>query len=236
MNAKQLDDPSFEALFRQAVIDAYIEEIDAIPSRKKLQEIVTFSPEFESKMKKLILNERRKDYLQNILTYIKKTVAVIIVVTTLIFGILLFSPDVRADVKNTVIEWYDKFTSFIFQRENPDIKKYKEWRPKYIPEGYLEIGVERMGNGTNIEYANDEGTVINFSYRPDGNDTTINVDNENHTIESKTINGYNTFIIKAKKDDFENGVIWKKGGYTFYIWSILPVDELIKVMQSIYDN
>lgn len=233
MNEKQMDNSVFEALFRQAVIDDYNKEIDSIPSREKLQEIISFSPEFELRMKKLLLNERRKEHLQKFSNYLKKAAAILVIVTTVTFSILLFSPDVRAAVKNTVIEWYDKFTSFIFQGEKTDTREHKEWRPQYIPAGYLEITVEKIGRATDIEYANDEGNVIHFSYRPEENDTTINVDNENHTIESKIINGYDTFIIKAMKDDIENGIIWSMDGYTFNIWSVLPVDELIKVTQSI---
>lgn len=233
MNVKQMDDSVFEALFRQAVIDEYNIEIDSIPSREKLQELISFSPEFELRMKKLFVNERRKEYLQKFANYLKKAAAVFVIVSTIMFGILLFSPDVRAAVKNTVIEWYDKFTSFIFQGEESDTIEHKEWRPQYVPAGYLEITVEKIGRATDIEYVNDEGNIIHFSYRPEDNDTTINVDNENHTIESKTINGYDTFIIKAMKDDFENGIIWSMEGYTFNIWSVLPVEELIKVTQSI---
>lgn len=233
MDAKQIDDHVFEALFRQAIIDDYTEEIESTPPNEKLREMLSFSAEFELKMKRLLVREQRKETLSKVLKFTKRVAAVFIIVTSISFCMLLFNYEVRAAVKNTVIEWYDKFTTFIFQGEKSNSGQHKEWRPQYIPAGYLEITVEKIGKATDIEYTSDEGNVIHFSYRPKENDTTINVDNENHTIESRTINGYETYIIEAIIDDFENGIIWSTDDYTFNIWSVLPVEELIKVAQSI---
>lgn len=196
-------------------------------------ETISFSPEFELKMKKLFVRERRKDFLKKALHYVKRTAAVFVIATTIIFAILLFNPEVRAAVKNTVVEWYDKFTSFIIQGETSHIDEKKEWRPEYLTTGYRENTIEKFGKRTNIEYVNDTGDVIRLSYRPEGNDTNISVDNENHRIEGGAINEHEAYIVKATNDDFESGVIWSIDGYTFNVWSKLPIDELIKIAQSI---
>ncbi len=231
---KKIDDSVFEALFRQAIIDEYNEEIDSIPPKEELIKIITFSAKFELKMKKLFAREKRRGYLKKALTYSKRVAAVFVITTTLIFGILLFSPEVRAAVKNTVVEWYDKFTSFIFQGEASDTNKKMEWQPEYLPTGYYENFVEKLGKSTNIEYADPQGNIVYLSYRPEENDTNISVDNENHEIESGTINGQEAYIVKATSEEFENGVIWSMEGYTLNLWSKLSVDELIKIAQSIH--
>lgn len=230
---KQIDDTVFEALFRQVIIDDYNEEIDSIFPKEKLAEMISFSPEFELKMKRLIAREQQRDILIKVIKYIKRTAAVFIVVTTVFFYMMLFNHEVRAVVKNTVIKWYDKFTSFIFQGEPSDTYEQNEWEPKYLPEGYHENSVEKLGMVTNIEYANDQGDIIYLSYRPERNDTNISVDNENHKLESGTINGHEGYIAKATKNDFDNGVIWSMDKYTFNVWSKLPIDEIIKIAQSI---
>lgn len=234
MKTKQMDDSVFEALFRQAIIDDYNEEIDSIPPKENLMEILSFSPEFELRVKRLFVREQRKDFLKKLLSYSKRAAAVLALATTLFFGVLFFSPEVRAAVKNTVVEWYDKFTTFIFQGEASVTGEKKEWQPEYLPQGYYENLVEKLGKTTNLEYVNDSDNTIYLSYRPEGNNTNISVDNENHLLESETINGHEAYIAKATKDDFENGVIWDMEGYTFSIWSKLPIDELIKIAQSIY--
>ncbi len=231
---KEIDGSVFEALFRQAIIDDYNEEIDSIPPEEDLVETISFSPEFELRMKKLFAHERRKEFLKKAFNYGRRAAAVFVVAVTILFCMLLFNPEVRAAVKNTVVEWYDKFTSFIFQEENSDIDEKKEWQPEYLPAGYRKNSVEKLGRATNIEYTNDLGGAIYFSYRPDGNDTNISADNENHVFENDTIDGHEAYIIKATKDGFENGLIWNLDGYTFNIWSELPIKELIKIAKSIY--
>ncbi|MDF2486138.1 MAG: hypothetical protein K0R46_2306 [Herbinix sp.] len=230
---KQIDDSVFEALFRQAIIADYNEEIDSIPPKERLMEIISFSPEFEVRMKKLFTREKQKDLFRKVLKYGKQAAAVFVVATTVVFGMLLFNSEVRAAIKNTAVEWYDKFTSFIFQGDS-DTNEKTEWQPEYLPTGYRENSNDKLGKATNIEYINDHDDTIYLSYRPEGNNTNISVDNENHLVESETINGHEAYIAKATNDDFENGVIWNMEGYTFSIWSKLPIEELIKVAQSIY--
>lgn len=232
MKARQIDDHVFEALFRQAVIDDYTEEIDSIPSKNELMKRISFSAEFELRMKKLLVREQRKETLAKVTKFVKRAAAVFVVATSIFFSTMLLNYEVRAAVKNTIVEWYDKFTSFIFYGETSDTDKQKEWRPKYLPVGYHEISIETLGKEINIEYINDQGDIILFSYKPEGN-INISIDNKNHTIESNSINGYEAYIAKATKDGFENGVIWSMDKYTLSIWSRHSVEELIKMAQSI---
>jgi hypothetical protein len=231
---KKIDDSVFEALFRQAIIDEYNEEIDSIPPKEELIKTIIFSPDFELRMKRLFAREKRKGYYKKALSYSKRVAAAFVITTTIIFGMLLFNPEVRAAVKNTVVEWYDKFTSFIFQSEASDTNKNMEWQPEYLPTGYHENFIEKLGKSTNVEYADPQGNIVYLSYRPEENDTNISVDNENHKIESETINGQVAYILRATSEEFENGVIWSMEGYTFSLWSKLSVDELVKIAQSIY--
>ena len=235
---KKIDDSVFEALFRQVIIDDYNDEIDSILPNEKLIEIISFSSAFELRMKSLFAREQRRDNLKKTIIYGKRAAAIFVVTTTVIFGILIFNPEVRAAVKNTAVEWYDKFTSYIFKVEttDTDIDKEKKirWKPEYLPTEYCENWAEKLGRVTNIEFVNDLDNTIFLSYRPEENNTNISVDNENHLLESVTINGHEAYIAKATNDDFENGVIWSMEGYTFSIWSKEPVDELIKIAQSIY--
>jgi len=93
-----------------------------------------------------------------------------------------------------------------------------------------------LGRITNIEFANNLGDKIRFSYRPEDNITNISVDNENHEIDSYVILENDAFAISAVNDKFDNGVIWNVEGHTFDLWGKIPVDELKKVAESISEN
>ncbi len=221
-------------MFRQAIIDDYNEEIDSIPTNDKLMEKLSFSPEFEFRMNKLFAKERRRELFNRFLFYSKQVAAMFIVTIAVVFSLLLINPEVRAAVKSTVIEWRDKFTSIIFQsNKSSNMNDEKEWQLEYLPIGYQQDKIENLGMITNIEYVNEQGQVIYFSYRPDGVNSSISIDNENHKIESIKIKGIAAYIARATDDDYENGVIWTMEGYTFNLWSQLPMEELIKIVESI---
>ncbi len=221
-------------MFRQAIIDDYNEEIDSIPTNDKLMETLSFSPEFEIRMNKLFAKERRRELFTKVLFYSKQIAAMFILTFAVVFSLLLINPEVRAAVKSIVIEWRDKFTSIIFQsNKSSNMSDEKEWQFEYLPFGYQEYKIDKFGLITNIEYVNGQDQFIYFSYQPDGVNSSISIDNENHEIESTMINGTSGYIAKATDDDYENGIIWTMNGYTFSLWSQLQVEELIKIVESI---
>ena len=235
MNRDQVNDVVFEALFHQAVIDDFNEEIDSIPTNEQLAKIYTFSPEFEIRMKKLFIKDRRRSLLKNTMLYSKRVASVLIIVLGLLFGTLLFNTEVRAAVGKVLVEWYEKFTSFTFS-DDEFIDEKKDWTLNYLPEGYELKNYEVLGRITNIEFANNQGDKIRFSYRPEEGITKISVDNENHEISSYVILDKEAFSITAVNDKFDNGVIWNIEGHTFDLWGKMPVDELKKVAESISEN
>ncbi|MGJ0847299.1 hypothetical protein ACR77J_11465 [Tissierella praeacuta] len=54
MNKNQVSDTVFEALFRQAIIDDFNEEMDSIPTNEQLARIYSFSSKFEMHIKKFL--------------------------------------------------------------------------------------------------------------------------------------------------------------------------------------
>jgi hypothetical protein len=235
MNKNQVNDVVFEALFRQAVIDDFNEEIDSIPTNEQLTEIYSFSPEFETRMKKLFTKDRRKDFIKTISLYSRRVASVLIIVLGLLFGTLLFNAEVRATVGNILVEWYEKFTSFTF-RDDEIIDEKKEWNLNYLPEGYIQENYEVLGRITSIEYRNNQGEKIRFTYRLEESNTNISVDNENHEISSCSILGNKAFSITALDDKFDNGVIWNMDGHTFDLWGKVSIDELKKIAKSISEE
>lgn len=99
---------------------------------------------------------------------------------------------------------------------------------EYLPKGYVQKDYEVLGNVANIEFINNQGDKIKFSYHPEGSITNISVDNENHEIDSCVILDNEAFSIRAVDDTFDNGVIWNLDNHTFTLWGKIPVEELKK--------
>lgn len=235
MNKRKVNDMVFEALFRQAVVDDFNEEIDSIPPNEQLAKIYSFSPEFEVRMKKLFAKNRRKDFAKAIMFYSRKIASILIIVLGLLFSTLLFNTEVRATVGKVLVEWYEKFTSFTF-KDGKVIDKKKDWTLNYLPKAYVLKNFEMLGNITNIEFINNQGDKIRFSYRPEESITNISVDNENHEIDRCIILENEAFSISSVNDQFDNGVIWNTNGHTFDLWGKLPIDELKKIAESILEE
>lgn len=235
MGKNQMNDIVFEALFRQAVIDDFNEEINSIQSNEELSKIYSFSTEFETRMKRLLTKVRRKDHFKKIMYYSRKVASIVIIVLGLLFSSLLLNTEVRATVGKVLVEWYEKFTTFSF-RDDVVIDENKNWILGYIPEGYVQKTYEVLGRIKNIEYVNIQGDKIRFTYVPDNSITNISVDNENHEIDTFILLGNKAYSIIATNNEFDNGIIWNMEGYTFDLWSKLPIDELKRVAESIVEN
>lgn len=54
------------------------------------------------RMKKLFSRDKRKDFLKKALKCGKQAAAIFVVAITIMFGVLLINPEVRAAVKNTL--------------------------------------------------------------------------------------------------------------------------------------
>lgn len=235
MDDNRVNEVVFEALFRQAVIDDFNEELDSIPTNKELAKIYSFSPEFEVQMKKLLTKDRRRSLIKAAIYYSRKAASIFIIVLGILFGTLLFNAEVRATVGTVLVEWYEKFTSFTF-RDDELVNEKIDWVLVYLPEGYVQKNHEVLGHVTNIEYMNEQGDKIRFSYSPGESITNISVDNENHEIDKYVILGNEAFSITAVNDKFDNGIIWNMDGHTFDLWGKAPVDELKKIAESISEK
>lgn len=235
MNKNQAEHITFEALFRQAIIDDFDEELDSVVARQDLSKLYSFSERFEEKMEIIFKKAQRKVFLENAIYYSKKIASIFIIVLGLLFSTLLFNTEVRASVGKVLVEWYTKFTSFTIKSEDRIIDE-KDWRLGYLPDGYEEREYEKVGRVTNIDFINKDDDIIRFSYLPEGGNTKISVDNENHHIERSTILGNEAFIMTSEDDGIENGIIWNMENYTFSLWGNLPINELKKIAESIVEK
>jgi len=230
--SNEISDLVFEALFRQAVIDDFIDEINSFPPDDVLAMEYPLSPAFELRMKKLFALDRRKEAAKTIIRYAKKAAVIVFVIISLLFGALMLNPEVRAAVSKVIIEWYEQFTRISFRSEATDTSKKYVLKPSYVPDGYYEYSFNVFNSMTDIIYINDANMIITFSLYPD-NMPNISVDNEKHDITEVLINGNKSLVIKAHDNTSSNGLIYYHNGFMMEIWGFIPVDDLLKMAKSI---
>ena len=229
MNISQANEAVFEALFRQAVIDNFYEELDSLPPDDELAKQYTFSPAHELRMKKLFARDVRVEHIRATVKWSKRIAAAVVIVVALLFGSLMLVPQVRAIVYQTIIEWYDKFVSFT--SNTPEIDRTNH-APQYIPEGFRETIREDIGSMITIIYTNDDnGVLITFQSSRLANSTAI--DNEMMEYEVFPKEGIEYHLFVSTDDSSENTIIWEKSKQRYTIVSIISIDELINMAISV---
>ena len=228
MRSRLLSDSVFEALFRQAVIDNFFNELVSLPPREELAKLHIPSDAHKARIMNLCAKDARNEKILSILTTIKRAAAVILIAASLLFGSMMLVPDVRAAIIETIIEWYDKFVRFTSNAPESE-KTYLE--PTYIPEGFWEEFREELEMMTVILYTNEEGVIILFeSLRTSGS---LSFDNEGILHEIIRTDGVDYHIFTAADDEKGNSIIWETSLQRYSISSTIPIGIILEIAFSV---
>jgi hypothetical protein len=225
---KHVNDSVFDALFRQAVIDNFFTELDSLPSDDTLAELYSFSAEHELRMKRLFARDARIERFHTALIWSKRVAAAIILAMSILFGSLMFVPEVRAVVYETITEWYEKFVRFTSNAPTTDKVNHE---PGYIPEGFQEYLRDELGTMTTIIYLNDSGVVIQFETCTLSNSISVDNEDRRYIVERKDNTDYHVFT--SVVDEKMNSIIWEQFGQRYHVSSTLSLDEIWKIALSV---
>jgi len=219
----------FEALLRQAVIDNYEEELAMISAEVELSNLHSFSNRHIEGINRLFDQAKKRERLKAAAKWARRSVAVFIVGTMVLFGALMTVPQVRATVATVIIEWVEQFTKFTSSQDSS--QGFQEWEPAYVPEGFIED--ERYGDfgRLTIWYSDFEGSAISFTYIKQGD--SISVDNEGRDFFEIEAAGITYCIFESKDLNKGTSIIWDNYGYRFSIEGQSPVSELLKIAKSV---
>jgi len=224
----KMSDSVFDALFSQAVIDNFYEELNSLPPDDELAKIYTFSHEHEMRMKKLFAREALKEKARITLVWGKRAAAIVILAASILFGSLMFVPEVRAVIMEIVTEWYEKFVRFTSTSTETDMTSHE---PTYIPSGFQEELRDEMETMKTIVYTNDDGVIIQFESGLSGG--SISVDSEGRDYRLVRSDGIDYYIFSTNDMEKMNAVVWETDGQMYHISSQLPIDEILKIAFSV---
>jgi len=133
MDNERIDDAEFEALFRQAVVKRFDDELDSIPSNEELAKTLSFSPQFEHKMQKLFARDKRREFFKPVRRFTRIAAVVLMVLVSISFAALVVSPELRAAVGRVIVRWFDTHTEITFTGDGGSDRN-KSFHLGFLPE------------------------------------------------------------------------------------------------------
>jgi len=228
MTNSKLDESIFDALFGQAVIDNFNEQLDLLADNTDIVPQLTFSHEHEKRMMLLFAKENRKERLRKTVKWSKRVAAILILTISLLFGSLMFVPEVRAVVIGTVVEWFDQFTRFTSTA--PEAEK-TNLEPTYIPNGFWEDYRDGNDFTTIILFINNEDISIFFELSKAI--AQLSVSNEGYDYEIIKLDSIEYHIFTSLIEKNESFIVWESDGQRYQVASLISVDELLKMALSV---
>jgi hypothetical protein len=233
---KDISSAEFEKLFTRAVNYNFDEMLDNVPSNEELKTMYPASDKQKARKQQLIKLERRYRIFDNIVLWSRRAAVTLAIIFTVGFGALLtFNPEVRATVRNTIIEWFNEFTRFTFVG-TVEAERGKSFAPTYIPDSFYQVSIiKHIDTGAMIIYENDVGELLTVLFL-EGAYTTFGVDNEQRTYMLLINDGihYHIFIPTHEKDTAI--IVWEIDGFAFKIQGEFNYEELLKVAFSMEEE
>lgn len=145
-------------LLRAAAADVRTAMLDALPAPEECSHI--FSPQFERKMQKLIRQQKVEYRL------LRQAAAVFFALLIGSSVWLMVDTEARAAFLQWVQTVYENSIVYRFFGNAPVNPEMMNYRPTWLPEGYVETSVITEDSMLLVEYRNSENSVIYFSCVP----------------------------------------------------------------------
>lgn len=216
----------FEDILREAFTVAMEEKLAELPDESELAKI-TFSPQFEKRMNRLIAREKRRhSHGFSAISKLGKHVACFLIA---LFAISFAAFGIRAAADPSfLMETYETFSALVFP-QNSSPSRMERWIPTYQPEGftmscqtdcektYYSLYTDTLGNWFSLEQGVSENS-LHYT------------DTESSYLERFTVNGYPASYTECPgKAD----IMWSNGSFVFWISSNLAREELLNIATGV---
>ncbi|EQF22302.1 hypothetical protein QEW_4471 [Clostridioides difficile CD160] len=183
MNKNKLD---IEELLYSKLPEIEEKVLNELPGDEDINHI--FSPEFETKMNKLIKKNKKRNE-NTYYKHFKKIVIILLIVLTGIITITTVNTEAFPENLMRIIKKiYKEFTDYNFINPNME-KTYSYKEPKYIPFGYKEVERVKEEDYLVITYKDNLDDYIIYQTMPMDRDI-VSLNTEGATIENIEINNY----------------------------------------------
>ena len=235
----------FDGMLRAALKEYVIQEGNALPPKEELDKKY---PSSKKELKKYLrIAKARKYNISLPLLYLRRAAVVFLVFVSVTFGVLITNGEVRAAIRNAVVEWYDEYAQISFSEsadksntsktddestsEAEEIPDLKDLKIGYIPEGFeLSNSTEEDISRVNT-YLSESGKCIIIGLYASGS-ADLTADVEKTEYEEIYIGGNEAYVFYSEAE--QTGVlIFGNVKNTVWIQAMCDRSEIIKIAENI---
>lgn len=190
-------------------------------------------PELDNKIRSMIHQHSSPKKRKPIGAFLYKAAIVFLLLGITLGGVLAFSPQARAVVKQIVKIFYSDHNSYRFGTDYVELHK-GDYTLGYIPEGFKLIEEGEMATGFYQYYNGNDGRTLDFLYYS-AQAGTIAIDNENMEHKDIKINELEGVIAHDSKTLFTSAFLVDEG-VILSITGEFEYDTAIKILENIQKN
>lgn len=166
---------------------------------------------------------------------LRAAACVLLCLATLFGALMAVSPTARAWVVEQAVRWTEQFTVFTFISRNPK-GVTEDWRPDYIPEGFVETDVYWVKETYYLEvtYEAEDGRFFIISSIPADQGGSFSVDNEHSDYCEAEVNGHIASLFVSNTEGAPSYLLWTNEDQTtaFELSSDLDTDEMLRIAEN----
>ncbi len=233
---KSINDSIFEAMLGSAFFEYMEEETEKIPSDAELAERFPLPKKEEKWINRRIKERKCNRHRSLTMIYAQRAAIVFLVFVSLSFCLLSTSTKVRAAIKDTVIEWFEKYVRFDFNfsggtHDTKGARSADSYHIGYIPKSFvLTESIEKI-NFRYYAYTDAEDNYLVIEISKFG-DSAFMVDIEHNKYEEILLGDQKAYLLY--NEEYPSGtIVWTDGDNTFCVDGLVGRDELIKISENI---
>ncbi len=233
---KFLNEALFDIVLEKAFIEHEKEEFKSYPDDEELEKKYPISKKEIRKLKNVV---KEKEYGKKLIrVYLDKAAVVILCVISVFFALVMTSSEVRASVENVILKWYEKYTEFVFVKNdnyNSGLitEKVKDVQLEYIPDGFELILNEELESKRLLYYVNiyDEDSILSVDIFVNDLES-LSLDNEQ--VEYERLDSSHGEMWLMYNDNKNYGSLIVVGTkVSVLITGNLSKEEIIKIAENI---
>ena len=228
MTTKRMDYDLFDVILENAFSKAFKQELNEYEASAKGFSDAAPTKQHKKSARKAYHRNQRKAF--GYTTIIQRGIVSLLILFSIWNAMMLCSPAVQAAVKGTVTEFFDKYISFRFSKEN-SVLSVGTHKFGYLPDGY-ELSESRGSNGYEkfvFKNGNDEISLRMMA----SSITEVGIDGENRTMQPLAIKDYAAYALIPEDTSEPTIVIWGNESCSYVLSGHLEFSELVNMAGSI---